>query len=130
VGEGSSFRTLDLSAAEREAVGRAELARLDAVCRQHGVALHTWLGGALRPRVSFAVAMPLDAVTAVAADVRRVALVSGERDVARRLLHDRSERAPSFRCSPVDPAANRITLNVSQNGHPRGAAWVAAATEN
>jgi hypothetical protein len=28
----------------------------------------------------------------------------------------------------VDQAANRITLNVSQTGHPRGATWVAAAT--
>jgi glucarate dehydratase len=83
VGEGSAFRALGRSAAEREAIGRAELTRIDALCRRHGVPLHTWLGGALRSRVSLAIAMPIAAVAVVGANVRRVALVSTETDIAR-----------------------------------------------
>jgi glucarate dehydratase len=83
VGEGSTYRTIELTAAEREAVGRAEAVRLEALCRAHGVPLHTWLGGALRQRVALAVTMPLDAVSGVPADVRRVGLSSGEADVER-----------------------------------------------
>jgi glucarate dehydratase len=83
VGKGSSFRTLRLTAAEREAIGREEFARIDALCRRHRVPLHTWLGGALRSRVSVAMAMPIDAVSAVPAGVRRVCLVSTEGDVAK-----------------------------------------------
>jgi glucarate dehydratase len=85
VGKGSPFRTLRLSAAEREAIGREELARIEALCRRHGVSLHTWLGGALRSRVSVAIAMPIDVPSAVPAGVRRVCLVSAETDVARLL---------------------------------------------
>jgi glucarate dehydratase len=83
VGKGSFDRTLDLSAAQREAIGREEFARIDALCRRHGVPLHTWLGGALRPRVSFALAMPIDAVSSVPAGVRRVCLVTTESDIAK-----------------------------------------------
>jgi glucarate dehydratase len=83
VGEGSPFRTIGLTAAQREAIGRAELARAEALSRHHRVPLHTWLGGALRPRVSFAVTMPLGAMSAVPAGIRRVALVSSENDPAR-----------------------------------------------
>ena len=83
MGEGALYRTVGLSAAQREAIGRAELIRVEALCSHHGVLLHTWLGGALRPRVPFAITMPLDAVSAVPADVRRVALVSTESDAAR-----------------------------------------------
>jgi glucarate dehydratase len=82
VGKGSSDRTLRLSAAEREAIGREEFARIDALCRRHGVPLHTWLGGALRTRISFAVAMPIAAASTVPEGVRRVCLVSAECDVA------------------------------------------------
>jgi glucarate dehydratase len=83
VGKGSSFRTLRLTVAEREAIGREEFARIDALCRRHDVPLHTWLGGALRTRVSFAVAMPIAAVSTVPVGVRRVCLVSTESDVAK-----------------------------------------------
>ena len=41
------------------------------------------LGGALRQRVPVALAMPLDAVTAVPEDVRHVVLASAERDVGK-----------------------------------------------
>ena len=51
--------------------------------RVHGVPLNTWLGGAVRSRVSLACVQPLDAVAAVPADVRRVALTSAESDAAR-----------------------------------------------
>jgi glucarate dehydratase len=83
VGEGSSFRTLTLNAAEREVVGRAEFRKLDAMCRVHGVPLNTWLGGAVRSRVSLAGEQPLDAVAGAPMDVRRVAVASAESDAAR-----------------------------------------------
>ncbi len=83
MGEGSPYRTVGLSAAQREAIGRAELTRVEALCRHHGVPLHSWLGGAVRPRVPYAITMPLDAMSAVPPDVRRVALVSTEHDPAR-----------------------------------------------
>ncbi len=83
MGEGSPYRTIGLSAAQRASIGHGEVARLDALCRHHVVPLNTWLGGALRSRILIAITMPLDAVVAVPADVRRVALVSAESDAAR-----------------------------------------------
>jgi glucarate dehydratase len=73
--------TIDLTAAEREAVGRREADRLEAICRSHDVPLNIWLGGALRQRQTLAVAMPLDAVGAMPAGMRRIVLVSAEPDV-------------------------------------------------
>jgi glucarate dehydratase len=78
--------TIDLTAAERESVGREEAERLDAVCRAYGVPLHTWLGGALRQHLTVAIALRLDDVRAVPGDVRRVVLASSEADVAT-LIH-------------------------------------------
>ena len=52
------------------------------LCRAYDVPLHIWFGGALRQRVTLAVALPLDAVTAVPGAVRRVVLASAEPDVA------------------------------------------------
>ena len=83
MGEGSPYRTIGLSAAQRASIGHGEVARLDALCRHHVVPLNTWLGGALRSRILIAITMPLDAVVAVPADVRRVALISAESDAAR-----------------------------------------------
>ncbi len=40
--------TIDLTAAEREAVGRREARRLADVCSTYDVPLHIWFGGALR----------------------------------------------------------------------------------
>jgi hypothetical protein len=71
VGWGSPYRTVGLSGAQREAIGRAELTRIEALCRHHGVPLHTWLGGALRPRVRFTITMPRDAMSAMPAEFRR-----------------------------------------------------------
>lgn len=73
--------TIDLTAAEREAIGRAEAERLDAVCRSYDVPLHTWLGGALRQRLPVAVALPLGAIASVPAGTRRVVLASADPDV-------------------------------------------------
>ena len=65
MGEGSPYRTIGLSAAQRASIGHGEVARLDALCRHHVVPLNTWLGGALRSRILIAITMPLDAVVAV-----------------------------------------------------------------
>jgi glucarate dehydratase len=74
--------TIDLTSDERASVGLREAARLDAICRVLEVPLHVWFGGALRQRVTLAVALPLDAVTAAPGAVRRVVLASAEPDVA------------------------------------------------
>ena len=73
--------TIDLTAAEREAVGRREARRLADVCSTYDVPLHIWLGGALRQRVGLALAMSLDTVAPPGA-LRRMVLVSDEPDVA------------------------------------------------
>lgn len=73
--------TIDLTSEERAAVGLQEADRLDAVCRSYDVPLHTWLGGALRPRRTLAVALRLDAVSSVPGGLRRVVLASAEPDV-------------------------------------------------
>ena len=74
--------TIDLTAAERAAIGRQEADRLDDVCRAFDVPLHTWLGGALRQRVTLVVALRLDAMRAAPHGARRVVLTSAETDVA------------------------------------------------
>ena len=73
--------TIDLTAAERETVGRREADRLAAVSRAYGVPSHIWLGGALRQRLKLAVAVPLDAVVRVPEGARSVVLISAEPDV-------------------------------------------------
>jgi len=112
VGKGSAFRTLRLSAAEREAIGREELARVEALCRRHGVPLHTWLGGALRSRVSFAIAMPIGALSDAPAGVRRVCLVSTETDVVRLLA---SLGAAAGRLGPDVELALQLDAQVPAN---------------
>jgi glucarate dehydratase len=74
--------TIDLTFEERASVGVREADRLDAISRFYDVPLHIWLGGALRQRVTLAVALPLNAVTSVAGAVRRVVLGSAEPDFA------------------------------------------------
>jgi glucarate dehydratase len=74
--------TIDLTLEERASVGLREADRLDAISRFHDVPLHTWFGGAMRPRVSLAVALRLEAMASVPGAVRRVVLASAEPDVA------------------------------------------------
>jgi glucarate dehydratase len=112
VGKGSSDRTLRLSAAEREAIGREEFARIDVLCRRHGVSLHTWLGGALRTRISCAVAMPIDAASAVPEGVRRVCLVSTESDVSKLIA---SLGAAAGRLGPDVELALQLDAQVPPN---------------
>ena len=74
--------TIDLTFEERASVGVREADRLDAISRFYDVPLHIWLGGALRPRVTLAVALQLDAAISVPGAVRHVVLASAEPDVA------------------------------------------------
>jgi glucarate dehydratase len=74
--------TIDLTFEERASVGLLEADRLDAICRSYGVPLHSWFGGALRQRVTLAVALPLDAVASIPGPVRRVVLSGADPDVA------------------------------------------------
>jgi L-alanine-DL-glutamate epimerase-like enolase superfamily enzyme len=61
----------------------ADAVSFEAAAQQLGVPLHAWLGGAVRPRVSLAPVMPIEAVRGALAGVRRVVLASAERDAAR-----------------------------------------------
>jgi glucarate dehydratase len=91
--------TIDLTFEERASVGLQEADRLDAVCRFHDVPLHTWLGGALRQRITLATVLRLDAISSVRGAVRRVVLASEETDV-------------TILMASLDAAANMLGPNV------------------